>query len=341
MPNVTQAIKENISITDYAEMIGYHPVQRSGTGRSYCLKEHDSCVITYDSNGLQSFFWNSRQQHGSVIDFAMAAQGYTQDEAISELRNIMGGKSKAFWQERRAPPSPPKENVPFVLPKVDHTGWKKVIAYLNQTRGINPDVIKWLIKQKIVYPALSTFPSGVQATNACFVNYDKNGKADYATLKGIYSEGTFRHVVRGGNYDARFGINLTGQKVAGMFVTEAAVDVFAIMSLLHENGKDFTHYGYLSLDCCDGTPLLYHLKNNPQILRVWLAQDNDTGGELSRKHCREIVEAEKFPREIKLIDKLPTQKDFDEDLQNIRAAQQLQPSQQLSPARELELMLPR
>lgn len=45
MPNITQSIKDNISITEYAERLGYH-VRQVSAGR-WTLDEHDSININW------------------------------------------------------------------------------------------------------------------------------------------------------------------------------------------------------------------------------------------------------------------------------------------------------
>lgn len=45
MANITQSIKDNITITEYAEMLGYHVRQVSAA--RWTLEEHDSINITW------------------------------------------------------------------------------------------------------------------------------------------------------------------------------------------------------------------------------------------------------------------------------------------------------
>jgi hypothetical protein len=51
--NLTNAIKEKISITEYAAMLGYHVKQISSD--RYTLLEHDSMAIKFDKSGMEYF----------------------------------------------------------------------------------------------------------------------------------------------------------------------------------------------------------------------------------------------------------------------------------------------
>lgn len=46
MPDITRSIKDNISITEYAELLGYHVRQVSAA--RWTLEEHDSVNINLD-----------------------------------------------------------------------------------------------------------------------------------------------------------------------------------------------------------------------------------------------------------------------------------------------------
>lgn len=50
MGNVIQAIRDNISIVEYAQSIGLHPVKRKGNTESWYLEEHDSLIIKPQKN---------------------------------------------------------------------------------------------------------------------------------------------------------------------------------------------------------------------------------------------------------------------------------------------------
>ena len=134
MANITQSIKDNISITDYAERLGFHVRQVSAD--RWTLEEHDSININLDPRhpGRQRFIWNSQGIDGSVIDFAMAMKGISQAEAIADLRRVLGHQSGEYWREKREkrqaayqPRAAPKE---LELPERAAGNPARVFAYL-------------------------------------------------------------------------------------------------------------------------------------------------------------------------------------------------------------------
>ena len=118
----------------------------------------------------------------------------------------------------------------------------------------------------------------------------------------------FRCAVEGGNFEGRFSVNMVRADgsptcVQRVFVCEAAVDLFSIMSFLELNQRDFTQYGYISLECCYESPLNYHLRHHPETKTLYLGQDNDLGGAQSRAACRVLLQQQNWPGRV--VDKIP------------------------------------
>lgn len=335
MPNVVQSIKDNISITDYAQMLGYH-VKEVTPGR-WTLEEHDSVNINMDPEhpGQQRFIWNSRQMHGSVIDFAMAANGCSQEEAISELRRVLGGKSGEYWREKRsaAQRSQPIRAAPTALelPELGEKGMARIYAYLCKTRGLDSRLLGDLIHNKQLYQD--------GHGNAVFVGYDYDQKAKYCTFRGTLSEVSYRGEGRGSRKEIGFSMGLVGEQPTRLMVCEAPIDAISLASMLEHYGRDSHAYAYLALGGTAPNALMYHLEHHPQLKTIYLCQDSDAAGLASREKCRQLLKEKGFAG--KIIDKLPVGKDFNEDLLQIRAAQKPQHTQQPSPAKEPVMAQPR
>lgn len=290
-------IKHQVSILSYLEQAGYTPIRHGN--RRYRLKEHDSLV--FDE---QHFWWNSRGVSGSVIDLCMELEGHTQKEAIHALARRLNGRAGSYRPTNIPPSVHPA--VPFVLPKISTNNWPRVYAYLLKTRAIHPDVVRWLAKEKVIYPDARG--------NLCYVSSGYDGKPNYAALKGTNPEKSYRHVIDGSDCTTRAAFCLMGRSPTELFVCEAAIDAFSLMSLLHVAGQDFTQYGYLSLECCYEGPLIYHLAHNPQIKHIWLAQDLDDAGLRSRERCIEALKKNNYQGQVQSL--FPTQKDWNESLQS-------------------------
>ncbi len=328
MPNITQAIKDNISIVEYAEMIGLHPIRRGGQRESWTLKEHDSLVIKPDAKGShQWFIWNSTGYKGSVIDFAAALNGWSVPQAISELRKLLS------VHERPPIRADPPSRTP--LPKADTTkestvlslpehgkGQGRVFAYLCKTRGLSNSVVSAMVHEKKLYQDARG--------NAVFVGMDYDGKPKYGALRGTLSDVQFRGDISGSRKDVGFSMGLVGQSPTRLFVCEAPIDAMSIASMLEHYGRNPNAYAYLALGGTATNALEYHLAHHPQLKTIYLCQDNDAAGHKSRAACRVLLEQAGYTGQI--IDKPPIGKDFNDDLRTtLQAAvqQQQQPQEML------------
>ncbi|WP_102050809.1 DUF3991 and TOPRIM domain-containing protein [Pygmaiobacter massiliensis] len=302
---LTEAIKRDILIPDFARTIGFTP-EKHGMKGKMILKEHDSLVISEDG---KLFTWNSICKSGSVIDFAMIFLNLNRQEAIATLRGLLGHDN--FKRKLGQPPlvaQTAKKQLAFLLPERAKERWTRLYAYLS-SRGICKEVIDYAVKEKLIYQD--------KRGNLCFVGYDYNGKACYGNLKSTATGNHFRQYVEGGNAAQRFSIHLIQRNREALFVCEAGVDVLSIMTLLHLSGKDFRQFAYLSLDCCDVQPIATHLRENPQLKRIYLCQDNDNGGKKSVQQAFELIREAGFSGDI--IPKLPKAEgeDYNDYLRNV------------------------
>lgn len=292
--DIVQRIKAQISILDYLRENGYTPT-KSGT-HYWRLKESSSFV--YDE-AKGRFYWNAHGYEGSIIDLCAAIENISDKQAIALLSKRIDDTSPRPSVTRRSnTPKPlPAPTTPFVLPPRNPQAMRCLYGYLTKARAIEPAVVRWLVNQGIIYPSVNS--------NMCYWSPGYDGNPSYAALKSTWDKSSFRQVIAGANCNERFSVNLVNQKARMLFVGEAAIDLFSVMSYLYSTGWDFTKYAYLSLECCCETPLLEHLKLNPQITKVVLGQDHDNGGMLSRQWCRAGLERIGYTGQIS--DALPTQ----------------------------------
>ena len=83
-------------------MLGYH-VKEVTPGR-WTLEEHDSVNINMDPEhpGRQRFIWNSRQMHGSVINFCNGSERLQPRRSDQRAAARTGDKSGEYWREKRS-----------------------------------------------------------------------------------------------------------------------------------------------------------------------------------------------------------------------------------------------
>ncbi len=111
------------------------------------MPEHDSMVFTPDGK----WFWNSHGVYGNALDFMQIYEGKSYVEAVLTLAGTLHSPPMQAQETlppvTPTPPAPTQEPVPFVLPEMDKSQ-KYVFAYLHKTRGISPQLIRSLLKDR-------------------------------------------------------------------------------------------------------------------------------------------------------------------------------------------------
>lgn len=193
MSNLTNAIKEKISITEYAAMLGYHVKQISSD--RYTLLEHDSMAIKFDKSGMEYFIWNSRGIGGSVIDFAMAIHDVDKETAIKTLRNYLHSRTPEQIDDtnrrkkiQAAHSMKPKS---LEMPPPCEGAFRKVYAYLSKSRGIEAEIVSSLMKNRQLYQD--------ERGNAVFVGFDYDGREKYAFKRSSNTNIPYRGEATGSN----------------------------------------------------------------------------------------------------------------------------------------------
>lgn len=309
--SVCEAIKREISIVGYAKMVGLELKPFGGRGQ-YNTVQHDSLIITPGGGrgGEDIFHWKSRDIGGSIIDFGMAYHGISNGEAIKMFRGLLNGNHNLRPAAANALGAPVPASVPksFALPTQSNTGYKRMFAYLTQTRGLDKQVVSAMLNAKIIMEDTKG--------NVCFLGKDYDGAYKYGAKRGTNSDVVFRGDIAGSQKKIGFTYNVVGCTPKSLFVVEAPIDAMSIMSLLKHYGKDYNQYGYLSLGGCSDVALEYHVKHQPQLKNIYLSQDNDAAGDESRKLCKEKLAELGFSGQA--IDKPPPPafKDYGDFCQN-------------------------
>ena len=300
MSLVSDAIKNEISILDYAQKYGYTPVR---AGRQYSLREHDSVRIDPERN---IFYRHSTGKGGSVIDFAMFIHNVDTVQAISMLRKELDPASMRRSYPKKELVAKPKELLgPLELPEQIQGRFTRVAAYLHKSRGIDNAIINDMISRKQLYE--DTFH------NCVFVGFDARNTPAFGCARGTstYREKPFRRDYENSRKEVGFYVNNNASR---LFVCEAPIDALSLMTLLKKNKMDYKKYDYLAVSgvCYDTLP--YHLARIPpgQLKTIYLATDNDTKGEQARKAYR--AQLQELGYQGKIIDKIPVNKDWNVDL---------------------------
>jgi hypothetical protein len=282
----------------------------------YKLAEHDSLKI---SNGKWN--WFSRGIGGkTALDFLVKVRGMDFVDAVRFL-----APDREAHGRRETPQTPDlvtdaaKERR-LVLPEKNVVG-TGAVAYLKNERGIDDAIIVECLSKGTLYEGSYDFGNGRKKPVCVFVGKDGEGNARYAFARGMDKGDNFKGDAEGSDKSFGFRIESGLSFSRYLAVTESAIDAMSVASIIKANaGPAWEEYAYLSLGCASPAAGIRYLKENPGIERVYLCLDNDKAGRAGVKAFRLAVEsdAELKERRIRIIDKPPAMKDYNEVLKAMR-----------------------
>lgn len=299
---VTDRIKREVAITDYATM---HGMQVKRQGRYFTLLDHDSVRIDPDRN----CFWRNsgigQNNKGSVIDFAMhfVTDG-NKNEALAELSTLIGTDHQ-FQQIPNA--ATVKKEKPVLnrptKPQLPERGqnMKRAFAYLLKSRYIDQDIVQDFVDRKMLYQDVRG--------NCVFVAYDNEQQPNFACVRGTLSDVKFLGDVEGNDYSKGFYINNQKDK---LIVAESVIDAMSVMSILKGQQIDFKDYDYQILTGTEKyESILNHLQEAPKK-EVLLALDSDKAGMESMQKIEQLLKDKNIDTQVSFH--VPEAKDWNEDL---------------------------
>lgn len=283
----------NADILSVIESLNYDIIKR---GTHFFLAEHDSLCIFYQKN---EWYWYSQGRGGNSLDFLIQGPpGYKFADAVETVLRLIGG---APVPARQKPASPAKEEhkQPLAMPPKAKDN-RRVIAYLVKTRGIDYDIVHWLLSKGSLYQAQRTH-------NAVFVARDEKGTAKHLTLRGT-AEGK-RFVQDAAGSDKRFGFTVDGkhQNKEVLHIFESPIDLLSFLTIQKKQGIKNEDV-YLSQSGTATNATEYYISKHPEVKKLFVRTDNDDAG---RKVAEKLKR--KYPS-IEVIAALPVTKDYNMDL---------------------------
>jgi len=236
------------------------------SGNTWCTREHDSLKI---SNG--KWHWFSQGIGGrSAIDYLVKVRGYTFPMAVEAVLGRIPVK-----EAPKAQPAEKEKTRKLKLPELSDS--TEVVRNYLIKRGIDPDIIDWCIKRKMILQTKNY-------DNAVFVGYDSKGNMRYAAIRGTRS----RYKGDASGSDKRFSFRISEtEKPEVLHLFEAAIDLLSFATLRKMDGYDWKADAMLSLAGVyvnrDGSAPLpkgleRFIKENPQLKEIHLHLDNDEIG---------------------------------------------------------------
>ncbi len=239
----------------------------------YKLAEHNSLKI---SNG--KWYWFSHSFGGvSALDFLVKVRNMDFVNAVKTLIDsraspIIVSEPIKSLNER------PKEK--FILPEKFWDNFR-VISYL-LNRGIDREIIDFCIKERILYEC--------REHHSCvFVGRDKENKAKFACLRGIY--GRYMKDVAGSDKSYSFSIPVKKDSSNSLFVFESPIDALSKATIdKNETGVLWNSCHRLALGGTSDKALFRYLRDFPEISSVTLCLDNDKAGIETTRRIKEKLE---------------------------------------------------
>lgn len=266
----------------YAFLIKYHNSSFKIEGNSIRPKDNHSISIKKGYNGFKDF---ATGETGNSIEFLTNHMGYTFVKAVQALSNGSATIYSKNIQQNGIKDVPPQFPAP-----VDGR-YKNLFAYL-LSRSISAETIQMLINQKIMYQEKSK-------NNIIFINAERN----FGEIRGTYTYGKSFHGVVPNSRNDGFWWCRTSKNATKGYICEAAIDAISLYEL-HKIRRYQEEAYYISIAGVAKQSAIDRLKNSK--LHIVLAVDNDAAGQ----QCRD--------RNSELEYILPVNKDWNEDLQNLR-----------------------
>lgn len=299
---------KEVNILRYLQEKG-HPFEQEGTSY-YRSKEYSSLVIR--DNGLWS--WNKYDLNGrspiSLLSQIYQEQGQEKQSAYVTAVQDLAAYTGYQNRDRERPSAMVRSNPPEVKEQKEEKqlempekskDFKRAIAYLCQTRGIDYEIVKQLMSEKKIIQEAKT-------NNVGFIAYDENKEPRHVFLRGTFSEKSFKKDAPGSDksYPFIFGGNEECKRV---YVFESTIDALSHATLAKRCGQEPKDDYRITLNGVTNEGLDRFLKEH-DVKEIVVCTDNDKAGE----KCAERI-AETYKESYQIFRQIPPEgKDWNEYL---------------------------
>lgn len=196
------------------------------SGGEYCTKEHDSLKI---SNG--KWCWWSRGIGGrSALDYLIKVKDIPFLEAVKIILGEAAVKPPVLMPQKE------KQRGKLIIPKMVASP-TTAYWYLTEKRMIDWEIVMDCFRKKMIMET--------EKHEVAFIGYDKKGIIRCINLRAT-DESDFKKTVYGS--DRQYAFRLVSEKenpVLHLF--EGAIDLLSYLTLMKEQGVDYTEGNFLSL----------------------------------------------------------------------------------------------
>ncbi len=244
----------------------------------YKLAEHNSLKI---SNG--KWYWFSHSFGGvSALDFLIKVRNM---DFVNAVKTLIDSRASPIIVTEPVKPLNERPKEKFILPDRFWDNFR-VISYL-LNRGIDREIIDFCIKERVLYESR-------EHHNCVFVGRNKENKAKFACLRGIY--GRYMKDVAGSDKSYSFSIPVKKAGSNSLFVFESPIDALSKATIdKNEMGVLWNSCHRLALGGTSDKALFRYLRDFPEISSVTLCLDNDKTGIEAAEKIKEKLENTKQP----------------------------------------------
>ncbi|MDR0851770.1 MAG: DUF3991 domain-containing protein [Clostridiales Family XIII bacterium] len=261
------------------------------------------------------FYDQYTQEGGTAIDFVQREYSLSFQEAMLLLLSENGiskddeqatePTSHAVTPAKAVPcpvTVPEPERRPFILPEA-HSDMRRVFGYLIKQRGIDPSVISYFAKKKLLY-------EDAEHHNAVFVGLDENGVPRHAHKKSTsLKDSSYRGNVSGS--ESAFSFHYIGRSNI-IIPFEAPIDMLSFFTLYPERWQK---HSYVALCSVSDKALFHQLETHPHLTRILFGLDRDKAGMEATERTIKKLHANGYTNTEVLQQQF---KDWNEDLLFIR-----------------------
>lgn len=284
--------------------------RKAGNVEPYKLEIDGNQIRVAGYGGLMvtGNMWNQRSTNkgGNALDFLQEIEKRSFKESIQRLLNQEHGYERITTSQREQRPK-----VPFELPERNET-FKRVIAYLTKTRGLDAEIVLKEIKAGNLY-------EDKQYHNAVFVGKDQNNEPKWAQKRSTLSDHKMIYDQTGS--DARFPFFYGNKHSNTVIVTESPIEALSYASLIKMHGNDPEKTAILPLGGVHDTALQQYLRDNPHVKNIVTALNNDRAtkpDEIKGREASELIQKKYEGKGIYVKQVFPKGKDWNDDLRSLR-----------------------
>lgn len=294
-----------------AQALGFEFDEKRSDAKAIRIKGYGGLFVWRNGSG---WYQHSSGEHGHAVELVQKFTGMNYRETLDFIAdNILSGQIGEDGQQyyKPAPPPDQKKNIEkkeFKLPKKADND-KRVFAYLTKSRCIDPTIVRYALKNKLIY-------QDDKHGNCCFVGYDKDNIPKYCNIRGTNSNVQFRGDI--GGSDKGIGWKMTGVgENPRLYIFEAPIDAMSHASIYLQNGMDWKKDTRLALGGCSLLSLETELASRPYKTLVACVDNDFYGDRLAAKI------KEQYGNDYKVMRKTSVAKDWNEDLQNIAGLEKI------------------